>query len=204
MNGRVQGAVGHDRYVVVVELQLLDALQRRDEIGRQAPQKVVRQVESLQLGEVRQRGAGHGHDAVVGQVQVRQRGRRPEPVVLEHVNLVVVERQRHDALEPGEGAAPHAVELVVRERYDLQVRQPGQRVGPELSGQQVGAEVQVDQRPQALQMGCRGGLEQVVLQSQHFQKRQVDERVRANVMDRVVAQIQKRQVWRSLQGEKKT
>lgn len=88
-----------------------------------------------------QRRAGHGDDAVVGQVQVRQGGHRSETVIFEHVDLIVIERQRHDALESGKRPTPHAVELIVRQRYDLQVRQSGQRAGAQLAGQQVGADV---------------------------------------------------------------
>lgn len=167
----------------------MDAFERNDEIRGQTPQEVVRQVERLELGEMGQRGTGHGDDAVVRQVQVRQRGHCPETVVLEHVDLVVVERQRHDPLEPGERPAPHAVQLIVRQRKHLQVRQPGQRVWAQLTGQQVGAQVQLDQRPQSLQMRRRDGRQQVVLEAQHFQERQVDERVRADEMNGIIAQI---------------
>jgi len=196
--GGVQSTFSHDRYVVVVELQLLDALQRGDEIGSQASQKVVRQVERLEFGQVGQRGAGHSYDAVVGQVQVRQRGHRPKTVVFEHVDLVVVKRQRHDPLEPGKRSAPDAGQLVVRQRYDLYVRQPGQRAGAQLTGQKVGAEVQFDQRPHALEVGSRSGRQQIVLEPQYFQERQADESVRADEVNGIIAQVQKRQIRRSL------
>lgn len=151
----VQCTFSYDRYIVVIELQHLDALQWHDEIRRQTSQEVVRQVERFEFGEMGERSTGHGHDAVVSQVQMGQRGHRPKTVILEHVDLVVIERQGNDALKSGKRSAPNAVELIVRQGYDLQVRQPGQRVGAKLAGQQVGAEVQLYQRPQPLQVGSR-------------------------------------------------
>jgi len=48
-------------------------------------------------------------------------------------------------------------------------------------------------------VGSRGRREQIVLESEHFQKWQINERVWADEINGIIAQIQKRQIRRPLQ-----
>jgi len=48
-------------------------------------------------------------------------------------------------------------------------------------------------------VGSRGRRKQIVLESEHFQKWQINERVWADEINGIIAQIQKRQIRRPLQ-----
>jgi len=51
-------------------------------------------------------------------------------------------------------------------------------------------------------VGSRGRRKQIVLESEHFQKWQINERVWADEINGIIAQIQKRQIRRPLQLKK--